>query len=50
MDMQKARTTREVVVFYPAAPARLPCKVFYAKPEENVLPRIFLKATKTQDY
>ena len=47
---QADKHTREVVVFYPEAPARLPCKVYYAKPEENVLPRALWKATNTQNY
>ena len=47
---QQAGRTREVVVFYPEAPARLPCKVFYSKPNENVLPRVLWEATSTQDY
>jgi hypothetical protein len=47
---QKAELTRQVVVFYQQAPARLPCKVIYAKPEEDVLPRTLWKATNTQNY
>jgi hypothetical protein len=47
---QKAEFTREVVVFYPDAPARLPCKVFYAKPRENVIPVALWEAKNTQDY
>jgi len=42
--------TREVVVSYPEAPARLPCKVFYAKPKENVLPRALWEAKNTHNY
>lgn len=41
---------RDVVIFYPEAPARLPCKVFYAKPGENVLPRALWEAKNTQNY
>jgi hypothetical protein len=47
---QKAGITRQVVVFYPEAPARLPCKVFYAKPNENVLPRALWESQNTQNY
>ena len=47
---QKAQLTRQVVVFYPEAPVRLPCKVFYAKPKENVLPRALWEAANTQNY
>ena len=47
---QKAELTREVVVFYPKAPARLPCKVFYTKHKENVLPRALWEAKNTQHY
>ena len=46
----KAELTRHVIVFYPDAPARLPCKVFYAKPNENVLPRVLWEAENTQNY
>ncbi len=46
----KAELTREVVIFYPEAPARLPCKVVYAKPKENVLPRALWEAKNTQNY
>ena len=42
--------TRHVVVFYPQAPARLPCKVFLARPDENVLPRVLWEAENTQNY
>ena len=47
---QKAELTRQVVVFYPEAPARLPCKVFYAKPKENVLPRVLWEGKNTKNY
>ncbi len=47
---QKGELTRQVVVFYPEAPARLPCKVFFAKPNENVLPRALWEAKNTQNY
>jgi hypothetical protein len=47
---QTNEITREVVVFYPDAPARLPCKVFYSKPQENVLPRALWEASNTQNY
>jgi hypothetical protein len=47
---QSAGATREVVVFYPEAPAQLPCKVFYAKPKDNVLPRALWEANNTPNY
>lgn len=47
---QKAERTRQVVVFYPEAPARLPCKVFYAKPDENVMPHALWEANNEQNY
>ena len=46
----KAELTREVIIFYPEAPARLPCKVFYAKPDEDVMPRALWEAKNTQKY
>jgi hypothetical protein len=45
-----AKLTRQVIVFYPEAPARLPCKVFYAKPNENALPRVLWEAKNTHNY
>jgi len=47
---QKDELIREVIVFYPEAPARLPCKVFYSKPNENVLPRALWEAKNTQSF
>ena len=47
---QQAEITREVIVSYPNAPARLPCKVFYAKPGQNVLPRTLWEANHTKNY
>lgn len=47
---QQGEFTRQVFVFYPEAPAQLPCKVFYAKPDENVLPRALWEAKYTQNY
>jgi hypothetical protein len=47
---KKAEVTRQVVVFYPDAPAQLPCKVFYAKPDENVVPRTLWEANNTKNY
>jgi len=47
---QKAEITRQVIVYYPDAPARLPCKVFYAKPKENALPRALWEAKNTPNY
>jgi hypothetical protein len=38
------KLTRNVVIFYPNAPARLPCKVYYTKPNENLMPRTLWKA------
>jgi len=47
---KQAGLTRQVVVFYPGAPARLPCKVFYSKPDENVVPHVLWEASNTQNY
>ena len=47
---QNAGVIRQVIVYYPEAPARLPCKVFYAKPDENALPRALWEAKNTQNY
>lgn len=42
--------TREVLVIYPEAPALLPCRVFYSKPDENVVPRVIWEARNTEGY
>ena len=47
---QSGKLTREVVVFYPEAPARLPCKVFYSKPKENVVPRALWESKNTHNF
>jgi hypothetical protein len=47
---RNAGLSRQVVVSYPDAPARLPCKVFYSKPDENVLPRVLWEAVNTPGY
>jgi hypothetical protein len=47
---KQAGLTRQVVVFYPEAPVRLPCKVFYAKPDEDELPRALWEANYEQNY
>ena len=47
---QQADITRQVVIFYPEAPVQLPCKVFYAKPNENVMPRVLWEAQNTPNY
>lgn len=47
---QKDNLTREVIVDYPAAPSTLPCNVFYAKPDENAVPRALWRATNTEGF
>ncbi|MES9993885.1 MAG: hypothetical protein ABW098_18200 [Candidatus Thiodiazotropha sp.] len=45
-----AELTRNVVIFYPNEPAVLPCKVYYTKPKENVMPRTLWKAENDETY
>lgn len=45
-----AELTRNVVIFYPNEPATLPCKVYYAKPKENVMPRTLWNAEHDNTY
>jgi hypothetical protein len=47
---QQAALTRQVLVFYPEAPAQLPCEVIYAKPDEKAIPRALWKAKNQQNY
>ena len=42
--------TRHVTIFYPDAPARLPCKVYYSKTMENAMPRVLWKAENQENY
>ncbi|MEW8011111.1 MAG: hypothetical protein AB2818_08725 [Candidatus Thiodiazotropha sp.] len=45
-----AELTRNILIFHPNEPATLPCKVYYAKPKENVMPRTLWKAENDDDY
>jgi hypothetical protein len=45
-----AELTRNVVIFYPNEPTKLPCKVYYTKPNENVMPRTLWKAENEDSY
>lgn len=45
-----AELTRNVVIFHPNAPTRLPCKVYYTKPKENLMPRTLWKAENEENY
>jgi hypothetical protein len=47
---QYSDLTRQVTAFYPDAPARLPCKVYYSKPDENALPRALWKAENQEGF
>ena len=46
----KADLVREVTVFYPDAPAQLPCRVYYSKSTEHAMPRVLWDATKEENY
>ena len=41
---------REVTIYYPNEPARLPCEVYYSKRHENRLPRPLWTATNEEGY
>ncbi len=45
-----AELTRNVVIFYPNEPNTLPCKVYYTKPKENIMPRTLWKAEHEDTY
>ena len=47
---RNADLIREVTVFYPNAPAQLPCKVYYSKKTENAMPRVLWKAENDVNY
>lgn len=42
--------TREVTVYYPNEPARLPCDVYYSKRDENMMPRPIWTAFSEEGY
>jgi hypothetical protein len=42
--------TRQVVVYYPSSPDRLPCDVFYLKPDEQALPKRLWSAGNEAGY
>jgi hypothetical protein len=46
----QAGLTRQITLFYPEAPARLPCEVYYSKPSENVLPKRLWSARHEAGY
>lgn len=47
---RNAGLTRHVLTFYPQAPSSLPCKVFYSKPNEHVMPRTLWKSEHTEHF
>lgn len=47
---QYAELTRNVLIFYPNAPDQLPCKVYYTKPMENIMPRTLWKAKNEANF
>ena len=46
----QASLTRQVLIVYPNEPARVPCQVYYAKPDEQVVPRVLWDAKNTHGY
>lgn len=42
--------TRNVDVFYADNASRLPCRVYYSKPGESVMPRLLWNASSQLDY
>ena len=47
---QQGELVRHVLTFYSNSPERLPCKVFYSKPNENVMPRTLWQAQNTENF
>lgn len=46
----QAGLVREVTIYYPNAPAPLPCEVFYTKRSENGLPQALWSASNEHGY
>lgn len=46
----KADLERNVTIYYPQAPERLPCEVYYSKRDENVIPRVLWDAQRNAGY
>lgn len=44
------KLVRQVTIFYPQAPATLPCRVYYSKPTEGAMPRVLWNATNLENY
>lgn len=47
---RQAGLTRQVTLYYPQSPARLPCRVYYSKPDENAIPRALWKARYVESF
>lgn len=47
---RQAGIERQVTLYYPQAPAPLPCRVYYSKPDENALPRALWRARSTDGF
>lgn len=47
---RNAELVRHVLTFYPNAPESLPCKVFYSKPKEQVMPRVLWTAENAEHF
>lgn len=41
---------RQVTLYYPQAPSTLPCRVYYSKPDEHVMPRALWRARTTEGF
>jgi len=47
---EQSGLTRQVTLYYPDAPATLPCEVYYSKPSENALPKRLWSARNEAGY
>ena len=41
---------RNVTIYYPQAPQRVPCEVYYSKRDEHVIPRVLWDAQRDAGY
>ena len=46
----KGELKRNVLIYYPREPERVPCEVYYGKPDENVIPRVLWDAQHNAGY
>lgn len=47
---RQGERVREVTIYYPQAPERVPCEVYYTKRDQKRMPRVLWSATREVGY